>query len=144
MTSTMTGFPYDDLDRWRNVYPEDIYLNQFEKLCVEWKKGLDVIKDLPLCEFRDMAEYGYTLFSASRNQIEYYILRNSNGSKERIKEIIESEKDNASLAYKVMRRNSTVGFEAANHYYVTCAMLMEKIVQCDYLLNKLSSEDERK
>ena len=144
MTSTMTGFPYDDLDRWRNVYPEDIYLNQFEKLCVEWKKGLDAIKDIPLCEFRDMAEYGYTLFSASRNQIEYYILRNSNGSKERIKEIIESEKDNASLAYKVMRRNSTVGFEAANHYYVTCAMLMEKIVQCDYLLNKLSSEDERK
>ena len=40
----------------------------------------------------------------------------------------------ALLAYRIMLRNAAVGFEAANHYYATRSNLIEKVVQCDYLL----------
>ena len=30
--ATMVGFPYDDLDGWRAVYPPDVFVNQFEKV----------------------------------------------------------------------------------------------------------------
>ncbi|MBQ2931373.1 MAG: hypothetical protein IJE62_00810 [Clostridia bacterium] len=54
---------------------------------------------------------------------------------EKMKEFVKAEKELALLAYEIMCRNSTVGYEAANHYYVTRASLMEKIVNCDYLLD---------
>lgn len=49
--------------------------------------------------------------------------------------IVRSEKDLATAAYRIMLRNAAVGYEAANHYYVTRSNFAEKIVQCDYLLD---------
>ncbi len=135
-SSTMTGFAYDDLDRWRNIYPREVYYNQYKKLCKKWEEGLKFIKTMPVCDFYDMAFYGYTLFKASENQIRYYILRDSGASKEEMKEIVKSEKELAICALEIMLRNSSIGFEATNHYYVTKAMLSEKIIQCDYLLSE--------
>ena len=50
-------------------------------------------------------------------------------------EIVKSEKELALKVYEIMCRNSAVGYEAANHYYVTRSMIAEKIIQCEYLLN---------
>ena len=36
---------------------------------------MEKIKNMPSCEFNDMAEYGYTLFKSSYNQIKYYAER---------------------------------------------------------------------
>ena len=82
-----------------------------------------------------MAVYGYTLFKASLNQITYYILREK-GDTEAMQEIVKSEKELALTAYEIMLRNSSVGYEAANHYYVSRSTLREKVVQCDVLLDK--------
>jgi hypothetical protein len=30
--ATMVGFPYDDLERWRSVYPSDVFIAQMEKV----------------------------------------------------------------------------------------------------------------
>ncbi|NWG13988.1 MAG: hypothetical protein HXY20_10690, partial [Acidobacteria bacterium] len=30
--ATMTGFPYDDLDRWRSIYPLEVFISQLEKV----------------------------------------------------------------------------------------------------------------
>ena len=89
---------------------------------------------MPLCEFYDMAVYGYTLFKASLNQISYYIERDGKRDVNVMRRIIASEKELALTVYRIMLRNSAVGYEAANHYYVTRSMLMEKVVQCDYLI----------
>ena len=95
---------------------------------------MEEIKDMPSCEFKDMAEYGYTLFKSSYNQIKYYAERKKADD---IK-LFEEEKELAKRAIQVMRRSSAVGYEAANHYYVSNHMLLEKIIQCDYLLeNKI-------
>ena len=149
MKATMTCYPYDDVKGWCAAYPGDdregpsytgeILEMQYAKLCEEWAKGLKVLEGMPLCEFYDMAVYGYTLFKASYNQICYYRQRDSKKDKDVILKLIESEKELALTAYRIMLRNSSVGYEAANHYYVTRSMLMEKVVQCDYLKEKLGS-----
>src|SRR5438105_11342683 len=41
--ASMVGFPYDDVDRWRAIYPADIFIAQLEKIAV----GFDAaIRDL--------------------------------------------------------------------------------------------------
>ncbi|MBR5586667.1 MAG: hypothetical protein IKW02_01760 [Clostridia bacterium] len=135
LRATMTCFPYDDLKGWCSVYTPEILYTQYKKLCEEWEKGLEELDGLPGCEFYDMAVYGYTLFKASLNQITYYILREK-GDTEAMQEIVKSEKELALTAYEIMLRNSSVGYEAANHYYVSRSTLREKVVQCDVLLDK--------
>ncbi len=135
LNSTMTGFPYDDLDGWCGVYTPEILQSQYAKLCEEWEKGLELLKDMPPCEFYDMAVYGYTLFKASLNQISYYILRKE-GNTDAMREIVKSEKELALMVYEILLRNSSIGYEASNHYYISRTTLREKIVQCDFLLEK--------
>ena len=138
MESTMTCYPYDDVKGWCGpVYTPEILENQYAKVCAGWEKGLEFIKDMPLCEFKDMAVYSYTLFKASLNQISFYNIRNSNGDKEKMKEIVRNEKQLALTALEIMLRNSAVGYEAANHYYVTRSSLMEKVINCEWLLENL-------
>ena len=40
--ATMTGFPYDDVDGWRAIYPAEVLASQFEKLAAGWKTGLPI------------------------------------------------------------------------------------------------------
>lgn len=135
INATMTCYPFDDLQGWcAGIYTPEILEMQYSKLCAEWEKGLDVIKDIPNCEFKDMAVYGYTLFKATLNQIRYYILRDGKPDKSEMDKLVQSDKELALMAYKIMLRNSSVGYEAANHYYVTRTSFMEKVVNCDYLL----------
>ena len=136
--ATMTCYPYDDVKGWcGEVYTPEILESQFKKVCEEWAKGLEVIKDMPLCEFKDMAVYSYTLFKASYNQTRFYNLRNSGGDREALKAIVRDEKKLALAVLEIMFRNSAVGYEAANHYYVTRSSLMEKVINCDWLLENL-------
>lgn len=148
MKATMTCYPYDDIETWRGIparfhvseeeslYSVDALKTQYMRLYTEWEKGLELIKDMPLCEFKDMAQYCYTLFKASYNQISFYIERNGANDTEELREFAKDERKLAISAYEIMLRNSAVGYEAANHYYVTRGMLLEKIVACEYLLNE--------
>lgn len=148
MKATMTCYPYDDIETWRGVpakyhvseqerlYSAKTLKSQYMKVYTEWEKGMELIKDMPICEFKDMAEYCYTLFKASFNQVSFYIERNDKNDFRKLREIVKDEMNLAVNAYKIMLRNCAVGYEAANHYYVTRGMLAEKIVQCDYLLNE--------
>jgi hypothetical protein len=43
--ATMIGFPYDDIDTWRAIYPEDIFEEQFRKLSEMWKTGLNYVDE---------------------------------------------------------------------------------------------------
>lgn len=135
MTATMTAFPYDDTKTWGDKFSVDIMISQYEKLCANWEKGLEIIKDMPVCEFCDMAYYGYSLFRSSLNQLRYYKNRDENGCGYDTKDIIKAEMNLTKDVYKIAVRNCAIGYEAANHYYVSKTMLAEKLVQCDYILN---------
>ncbi len=148
--ATMTGFPFDDVASWcgspaseiacggkKTLYTAEILQKQYKKLVDEWERGLLETEDIPECEFTDMAKYCHTLFKASYNQISFYIERNGKCDRTKMQELVKSERELAETAYRIMLRNSSVGYEAANHYYVTRSMLMEKIVQCDFLLDEI-------
>ncbi len=134
--STMTCFSYDDLDSWRSIYPEDIFVNQLKKLSDKWKTGLDVIENMPECEFKQTAIGGYLLFNSSYNQSAYIIARRNN-DKEKMLTAIAKEKENALMMLDIMKKNPAFGYEASNHYYFNKGMLAEKVICCDYLEQKL-------
>ncbi len=144
MKATMTGFPYDDLTGWccshpgdelaGTPYPPEILEDQYRKLCEHWEKGLALLKEMPLCEFSDMALYGYTLFKSTYNHIRYVRQRDGERDEAVMRDAIASERELALLAYEIMLRNAAIGFEAANHYYVTRTNLTEKLIQCTHLL----------
>ena len=115
-------------------YPPEILEDQYRKLCEHWEKGLKVLEAMPRCEFCDMAIYGYPSFKSTYNHIRYVRQRDGERNEAVMREAVASERELALLAYRIMLRNAAVGFEAANHYYVTRANLTEKLVQCDYLL----------
>ena len=147
LKATMTCYPYDDVTGWcagypgddreGTPYPPDVLMDQYKKVCDEWEIGLKLLEGMPVCEFSDMAYYGYTLFKSTYNQIHYYLQRDGERNSDILRTLVLSEKELALMAYQIMLRNSAVGFEAANQYYVTRSMLMEKVVQCDYLLAQL-------
>lgn len=132
--ATMTAFPYDDIKGWSSIYDEDILSEQYEKICAYWEKGLEEIKNMPVCEFKDMAYYGYSLFKSSLNQLRYYQLRNKGNYDKEMLAIVKNELELAKEVYRLLTRNCTIGYEAANHYYVCKTMIEEKIIQCEYLV----------
>lgn len=131
--STMTCFAYDDLEQWRSIYPVDIFEGQFEKLCCEWEKGLELITDADGQDMYVMANAAYCLFKASLNQIKFIRARDE----ERFSEAMAAAKDEIKVAQKMielMNLNASIGYEAANHYYFSKGQLVEKIVNCHYIL----------
>lgn len=136
--ATMTCFAYDTLESWRAQYSEEAFQSQFEKLCIKWKEGLDLIKDDENEEIRVMAEAGYSLFRASLNLIKFIRLRDNGGTNKELYDIVKDERENAVNMLRLMNLNPAIGFEAANHYYFSRFGICEKVVNCDYLLEKYS------
>lgn len=135
LEATMTCFCYDDLKGWcGGIYTPEILRDQFAKICEKWEQGLEFIRDMPQCSFRDMAYYGYSLFKSSHRQICYIMNREKPDCDALLRGYAEEELRLAQAVYTIVRRNASVGYEAANHYYVTPAMLREKIISCAQML----------
>jgi hypothetical protein len=137
--ATMTCFAYDDLEKWRAIYPEDVFESQFEKLCTEWKKGLDMLPEGDESELSVMATATYCLFKSSLNQIRFIQARDE----ERFGDAIEIAKDELEITKTMlnqMNKNAAIGYEAANHYYFSKGQLAEKIVNCHYIIDRFSKK----
>ncbi|MBR5309281.1 MAG: hypothetical protein IKU43_10935 [Clostridia bacterium] len=132
--ATMTCYAFDDLDSWRSIYPRDVYINQLRLLSEIWKKGLDVIESMPDCEYKQMATAGYGLFRSSYLQAEFCDKRDT-ADKAYLALLVLEERKLATEMYSLMTDNNLIGYEAANHYYFNKGMLLEKLVNCDYILN---------
>ncbi len=138
MHSAMTGFTYDDIDDWRWQYPREVFIEQLRKLTEGWKQGLGVIKDMPCNEFTDAANVGYALFRSSYNQAKYIDLRDKpQKDKKEIAAVLDEEKELAKMVYGIMQHNPSVGYEAANQYYYTKNMMLEKILNCMELMQNI-------
>ena len=87
-------------------------------------------------ELSVMAHATYCLFRSSLNQIRFIRARN----KKRYGEAIEAAKEEIEMAKNMliqMNKNAAIGYEAANHYYFSKGQLAEKIINCNYVINKL-------
>lgn len=144
LKATMTGYPYDDIEAWRAIFPLDVYENSLRTLSEIWKAGLDrllsdaVIDSENISEFVEIATAGYCIYRSSYLQTKYSRLRNEylDGKKENKAEILtvlDEEEKLAAMMYDVASKNSTIGFESANHYFFNKYSLAEKIVNIEYL-----------
>jgi hypothetical protein len=153
----MVGFPYDDVDGWRAVYPPDVLAGQFEKIAAGWKEGLAAFQqavskaDMPsqraiLREDLGIAEAAGLHFRSVANQIRFVLARNAllSGSltgEERdaqitaIRETVTDEIDAAGRLFVLARQDPRIGYEASNHYYYLPLDLVEKVVNCRYVMD---------
>ncbi len=137
--ATMTCFAYDDLDGWRVKYPREVFRDQFKKLCEKWKIGLNVLETEPETETVIMAHAAYCLFASSYNQIRFVMAREE-GNRETMLEIVNDELQITEKMLSLMNKNASIGFEASNHYYFSKGQLAEKILNCHYIIEKLTTE----
>ena len=154
--ATMVGFPYDDIDTWRGAknnpaapalpepIPVEIMRRSFAELSTRWAEGLAILDrftgDLSACEaanlaeLRQVAEACYCHFRSAGCQIEWALGRQE---KTVAVSLLKTEHTLALRLLAVMQQDSRIGFEASNHYLYTANDLLEKILNCAYLLSQL-------
>jgi hypothetical protein len=156
--ATMTGFPYDDLDDWRGIYPVDVFIRQFNIMAAGFadaatslrKAGQNVglnenysrmldgelnVIDTCAIHFRSVADQG--LFVQARNELAAALSRDeARRACAKIEEILNTEIDLARRMYRIQRWDSRIGFEAANHYFFVPLDLVEKVINCRDLLTR--------
>jgi len=132
--ASMTCFAFDDLESWRAIYPSDTFLRQWERLCLEWEKGLALLPVNDTGECAIMARASYCLFRSSRNLVRFVMARNEGRYSDAI-EVARDEIESARDMLSLMNRNASIGYEASNHYYFSRGQLAEKIVNCQYIID---------
>ncbi|MHC4518602.1 MAG: hypothetical protein ACYTAS_08445 [Planctomycetota bacterium] len=154
--STMVGFPYDDVAGWRGIYPADVLAGQFATMASGWQTGLSAfgvaLEKIGEPDRRHAARRDFAVaqaiglhFDSVANQIEFIAARDSllSGSLsqserdariETLRTILADEIRNAKTLLALTRQDPRLGFEASNHYYYLPLDLVEKVINCEYLL----------
>jgi len=157
--ATMVGFPYDDLDGWRAVYPPEIFVQQFDKVA----DGFDhALKELETAALRHkavtreqraallgecgVAEAAAIHFRSAANQGRFVVARRAlTAAKTRddveaqaaiLERVLKHEITLARRLHAIQLRDSRIGFEATNQYYYVPADLAEKVLNCRQLLGE--------
>jgi hypothetical protein len=156
--ATMTGIPYDDVNRWRGPYPADVLAGQFAKIAAGWRGGLDDLERAAEKAPADkaagaraeliIARAAFLHFQSVANQVQFTTARNALLAKdkplgpaerkakiEEIRRIVGDELDLARRLFTLTRQDSRIGFEAANQYFYLPIDLVEKVVNCRYILD---------
>jgi len=155
--ATMWGIPYDDLDRWRGPYPPEVFAAQFEKMAEGWQPGIAELQtavDKAPSDRRDkvqgdlrFARAAAIKFQSVANQTRFILARNALADptrtlsrekgvylREEIKRLLESEIVLARQLFKLVQEDSRIGFEPSCHYFYLPLDLVEKVVNCRWLL----------
>jgi len=158
--ASMVGFPYDDLERWRSVFPAEVYAGQFKKMA----DGFDAAtKELHhKCFVSDRLipfdlEQGAALhaelrvaktcaihFRSVANQAEFVMARDALVKKPanaaeliaKLEEVLQDEIRLAVELYNIQRVDSRIGYEASNHYFYVPLDLAEKVLNCRDLIDR--------
>ncbi|HNR32161.1 MAG TPA: hypothetical protein PKI11_14825 [Candidatus Hydrogenedentes bacterium] len=152
-TATMVGFPYDDLDGWRAVYPAEVFIDQFKKVADGFERALDALRQATealdavahhraaLDEELLVAEACAIHFRSVENQARFVHARDTGlpakdaSAIDTLGDVIRSEKALALRLYRLRQRDSRLGFEASNHYFYVPMDLAAKVINCEDLLH---------
>jgi hypothetical protein len=155
--ATMIGFPYDDLDGWRGVYPPEIFVRQFEKVAAGYQEGVNILKDTfakhapelskiertALAGELSVASAAFIHFDSTASQARFVMARRAGNAKKMLAEI-GRERKLARELWSLQKHDSRLGFEASNQYYYVGNDLIEKMLNCDYLARKLEAQEAAK
>ena len=101
-----------------------------------------------------VAEAVYLHFKSVANQVRFTLARNAllSGSLnqaereakiETIRAIVADEMLNAKRLFVLTRADPRIGFEASNHYYYLPLDLVEKVINCEYILQMYATKEAR-
>ncbi len=153
--ATVMLCPYDDYKTWVGTYPVEVAERQYEKMAELWEPGLKTFRDalelVPAHQQkrarRDLgiAETCYFHFKSTANQIHFYRLReelesapqNRSEVVAQMVKIAEQEIELAKRQYAIARSDSTIAYEASNHYYYRPLDLAEKVLNCRQVIETL-------
>jgi hypothetical protein len=153
----MILFPYDDYKSWSGAYPAAAVRDALIQLSARWSEGLATLEkavrlasneqrpaaNLELAIARTCASH----FESVGRQIEFYLLRDdlpkalpekALSIRQRMIAAVQREQELAKQQFLVSASDSRIGFEATNHYYYTPLDLLEKMLNCDYVLGELN------
>jgi len=153
--ATMVGFPYDDLERWRAIYPAEILAGQFEKIARGWDEGLTILRRTQSAQRAEsdtlrtdlgLAEAAGLHFRSTANQIRFIMARDAllagslrgaerDAQVETARRALQEEIQTAKRLFTLTQVDSRIGFEASNHYYYLPLDLVEKVINCRHLLD---------
>jgi hypothetical protein len=158
--ATMVGIPYDDLTGWRGPYPEDVFAKQFELVSRGWEKGLGELRNalaaadeeklqFSAADFR-VAQAAGIHFRSVANQAQFVRVRNASlasgtvtpEDQRTLRQLLDSEMDQAKQLWHLARRDSRIGFEASNHYFYVPQDLVEKVINCEQIKQELTGSSE--
>ena len=152
-TASMVGFPFDDIATWcgeidnpanpalEKPMPRHILRDGFEAVSSRWKTGLSYLQNISgntpaendaLRELINVATACYCHFRSAYCQIEIVLRRQAS---EDFRRFILEERELALTLLQIVRQDSRIGFEASNHYFYVENDLLEKILNCDDLLD---------
>ncbi len=139
-TSCMVGLPYDDLDNWANCYQTELFERQFERMSTKWRAGLPLLREAfagreetPAGRLLlQCAEVTYLHFASSLNHIRYVRARGTGAD---LSALLREEEEFALREAVLMGENPAIGYEASNHYFFTRTDMLEKVLNCRYLLS---------
>lgn len=158
-SATMWGIPYDDLNGWRGPYPPEVFAAQFEKVADGWRAGVAALQravDAAPADRRDEARRDLVYaraagihFEAVANQTRYVHARDTLagtpdlGAEQRtalraqMRESIQKELALARELYDLALQDSRIGFEPSCQYFYLPLDLVEKVINCRWLLERL-------
>ena len=156
-TATMVGFPYDDFDHWRAIYPPEIFIQQFDKVADGFERSLAELRAVAmrvdtkpaqrraLEEECGVAEACAVHCRSSANQARFIVARRAIAAAKpptnitpQIDILASVLKDEISLArrlHRIQSGDSRIGFEASNQYAYIPVDLAEKVLNCRDLLD---------
>ena len=161
--STMVGFPYDDLDGWRAIYPAEAMAGALESLVEDWGKGISILREDPeldprvqngIRSERRVAVAARAHWKSTASQARFVMARRAYEKAtdktealrllNSLRGILLGEIRSARELLNVCRDDSRIGFEASNQYYYLPGDLAEKILNCRYLLEEWIEPEKKR
>jgi len=153
----MWGLPYDNLDGWRGPYPPEVFISQFEKVVADWREGISALaRAVQATPARRQSEAATDLrfaraaglhFESVANQSAFVLARNTLAQsgdalpaserqrlRAEMKRRLESEIVLARELFTLTQQDARIGFEPSCQYFYLPLDLVEKVVNCRWLL----------
>lgn len=155
--ATMVGYPFDDIEWWSGIYPEDVYENEYRQLVEGWREGLaDLLVyeglNKELDEMILMARVVLCQYECAYHHIQFVNRRDTMlgdtavSSEEKVAlqgemlRIVREEMDTVQTLIDLRLQDSRIGFESSNHYFYTLQDLKEKMINLAYCEERLNIE----
>ncbi len=155
--ATMVGIPYDRLQEWRSIYPEQTFVDQIAKVAAGFGEGAgrfdEMVRHCPpalakgAAREAGMFRAAYLHFVSVADQARFVMARNRRdatkdaaeraAAEAEMAKIVRRELATAKALLPLVQADSRIGYECSNHYFYIPQDVREKIVNCRALLAEL-------